>query len=327
MKTPSRLLQPKKVVPPAAILLVALLVPMMIRNDYYMHLVNTALVYLIAVYGLNFITGMAGQINLGTAGIFCMGAYASGLLTTKTGMSAWLALIPAIAIGLLIGIVLGYPSLRVSGVYLTLTTVAFTEIVRLIMNNWTDFTGGALGIKNIPNFYLFGMEIKTRAQFYYLMLVVVVIFTVITYRIVHSKWGRAFIAVRDNVEAVESCGINLAKVKITAFTLATVFGAVAGSFYAHCQNYVNPVSFTMDMSVLFVVMMMFGGVGKMYGNILGVVIITLLPELLRFLGGYYQLVYAAIVMLFAIFLPGGLLSIYKQYQIKKALGKPKPERL
>jgi branched-chain amino acid transport system permease protein len=306
----------KKFVPPVAIFVVAAFLPAVISNNYYIHLLNTSMIYLIAVYGLNFISGMAGQTNLGTAGVFGLGAYTSALFTTKLGLSPWLALAPAVAMGLLIGIVLGYPSLRVKGLFLTLTTIAFTEITRLVENNWA-FVGGALGVKGVPNYVLFNVEIKSRVQFYYLMLVYIAFFSIVTYRIVHSKWGRAFVAIRDNQDAVASCGISLAQAKITAFTLSTVYGSVAGAIYAQCFNYVNASSFTTDLSILFVVMLMFGGLGSMYGNIIGCLVITVLPEILRFLGDYYQLVYAFIVMAFAIFLPGGLVSVYKGYREKK----------
>jgi branched-chain amino acid transport system permease protein len=310
----------KKFIPPVIIFVIAISIPKFVMNNYYIHLLNTSMIYMIAVYGLNFISGMAGQTNLGTAGIFGLGAYTAALFTTRLEISAWIAFVPTIAMGFLIGIILGYPSLRVRGVFLTLTTVAFTEITRLIENNWA-FMGGALGVKKVPNYFLFGFEVRTRVQFYYLMLFFLFVFSVITYRILHTKWGRAFIAIRDNVDAVESCGINLAQAKITAFTLASVFGCIAGAIYASCLNYVNSSSFTMDMSVLFVVMMMFGGLGSIYGNIIGCIIITFLPEVLRFLGDYYQLAYALIVMLFAIFLPGGLTSIYRMIQVKNHIKK------
>jgi branched-chain amino acid transport system permease protein len=316
----NRILQNRnRFAPPVVIVIAALFVPLIITNSYIIHLLNTAMVYLIAVYGLNFISGMAGQTNLGQAGVFGIGAYASALFVTRLDMPAWLGILPAILAGLLIGVILGYPSLRVKGLFLTLTTIAFTEIARLVENNW-QLIGGALGVKSVPNFFLFGIEIKTPNQFYYLMIVVVVLFSIITYRIIHSKWGRAFIAVRDNSDAVPSCGINLAQAKITAFTWSSVYGAIAGAIYSQCINYVNASSFTTDLSILFVVMMMFGGLSSMYGLIIGTVIITLLPELLRFLGDYYQLIYALIVMLFAIFLPGGIWSIVKNRQGKNKGG-------
>ncbi|MDR1028191.1 MAG: branched-chain amino acid ABC transporter permease [Clostridiales Family XIII bacterium] len=305
----------KRFGPPAIICIVALFIPMILSNAYYLHLINMALIYMIAVYGLNFISGMAGQTNFGMAGVFGLGAYASAMFTTKLGLPAWFGLVPAIILGFAVGIILGYPSLRVKGLFLALVTLAFTEVLRYIENNWA-FVGGALGIKNVPNFFVFGVELKTSEQFYYLILAVVGLMSILTYRIIHSKWGRAFLAVRDNSDAVESCGISLAQAKITAFTLASVYGAIAGAFYAGYNNYVSATAFTLEMTVLFVVMMMFGGLASMYGVIIGTIIITLLPELLRFLGDYYQLVYALIVMLFAIFLPNGIWSVVRGLQAR-----------
>ena len=316
-----------RLLPIAVILVTAVLIPLVITNNYYLHLFNNSMVYLIAVYGLNFITGLAGQTNLGMAGILCLGAYTSGILTVKLGTSAWLGLICAMLMGLLAGVVLGYPSLRVKGIFLALTTVGFTETIRIVMNNWVSLTGGALGLKDIPNFFLFGLEIRDPVHFYYLMLVMSIFFSIIAYRVIHSKWGRAFIAVRDNVEAVELCGINLAKLQITAFTLAAVFGSAAGAFYAHSQNYIHPVSFTVDMSILIVVMMIVGGAGNMYGCIIGSIVITFLPEFLRGLGDYYQLAYAATAMFFVVFVPGGVVSIFKRIKVNRAMKNTMKERM
>ena len=251
-------------------------------------------------------------MNLGTAGIYCLGAYTSALLTTKTGISPWLALIAVIAMGFLIGVGLGYPSLRLEGVYLSLTTIAFGEVVRLLVNNMTGFTGGAQGVRNIPPYTIFGYAITSKVQNYYFILAFVVLFAVITYRVMHSKWGRAFIAIRDNIDAVETCGINTAQIKIIAFTLAAIFGCVAGGLYAHYSTYINASTFTLNLSVSFVVMIMVGGIGNMWGCILGAVIVSMLPEFLRFLGEYYQISYSAVILLCAVFLPSGIINTIKQ---------------
>ena len=151
------------------LLLIALAVgfPLMTSNTYYITLFCLAFIYMIAAFGLNFITGMTGQMNLGTAGIFCLGAYTSALLTTRLGISPWLAMLAVIAMGLIIGFGLGYPSLRLKGVYLSLTTIAFGEIVRQLVNNMTNVTGGAQGVRQIPFYNLFGFEINTRVRMYY----------------------------------------------------------------------------------------------------------------------------------------------------------------
>ncbi|WP_333684192.1 branched-chain amino acid ABC transporter permease [Enterocloster lavalensis] len=293
-------------------LFAALLLPQVVTNTYFVTMFCLALIYIIIAFGLNFITGMTGQMNLGTAGIYCLGAYTSALLTTKAGISPWLGLIAVVAMGFLIGVGLGYPSLRLEGVYLSLTTIAFGEVVRLLVNNMTNFTGGAQGVRNIPPFTIFGYAIASKVQNYYFILAFVVLFAIISYRIMHSKWGRAFIAIRDNIEAVETCGIDTAQIKIIAFTLAAIFGCVAGGLYAHYSTYINASTFTLNLSVSFVVMIMVGGIGNMWGCILGAVIVSMLPELLRFLGEYYQISYSTIILLCAVFLPSGIINTIKR---------------
>ena len=293
-------------------LFAALLLPQVVTNTYFVTMFCLALIYIIIAFGLNFITGMTGQMNLGTAGIYCLGAYTSALLTTKAGISPWLGLIAVVAMGFLIGVGLGYPSLRLEGVYLSLTTIAFGEVVRLLVNNMTNFTGGAQGVRNIPPFTIFGYAIASKVQNYYFILEFVVLFAIISYRIMHSKWGRAFIAIRDNIEAVETCGIDTAQIKIIAFTLAAIFGCVAGGLYAHYSTYINASTFTLNLSVSFVVMIMVGGIGNMWGCILGAVIVSMLPEFLRFLGEYYQISYSTIILLCAVFLPSGIINTIKR---------------
>lgn len=291
------------------LIVAAMFLPLILNNTYYVTMFCLALIYMIVAFGLNFITGMTGQMNLGTAGIFCMGAYTSALLTTKTSCSPWLGLIAVVVVGLLVGIGLGYPSLRLKGVYLSLTTIAFGEIVRQLVNNMTDFTSGAQGVRNIPKLNLFGYVLDTKLKMYYFLLALVVIFGFVSYRIIHSKWGRVFIAVRDNIDAVDACGISSAKIKILAFTMAAVFGTFAGGIYAHYSGYINPSTFTLNLSVSFVVMVMVGGSGTLMGPILGSIIVSMLPELLRFMGNYYQITYYTLVLLCTIFVPGGICNL------------------
>lgn len=295
----------------------AILLPQLVSNTYYVTMFCLTLIYIIIAFGLNFITGMTGQMNLGTAGIFCLGAYTSALLTTKTTISPWLALIVVIGVGFCIGVGLGYPSFRLEGVYLSLTTIAFAEVVRQLANNMTDFTGGAQGVRNIPPFTIFGYAITSKVQNYYFILGFVIFFAFLTYRIMHSKWGRAFIAIRDNIDAVATCGINTAHVKIIAFTLASIFGCVAGGLYAHYSTYINASTFTLNLSVTFVVMILIGGMGNMWGCILGAIIVSMLPEFLRFLGEYYQITYSILILLCILFMPGGILSMTKRIKRRK----------
>ena len=183
--------------------MIAALLPQMIRNEYYMTIACQILIYLIAVCGLNFITGLTGQMNLGTAGMFAMGAYVSGLLNVKLGVSPWLGLVAALCVGWLIGKALGYPSLRLRGVYLSLTTIAFTEIIRMLLNNMKGVTNGAQGLRGIERYNFFGYRIEGTIPYYYMVLIVAILVVWFAWRIVNSKWGREFKAVRDNIDAHE----------------------------------------------------------------------------------------------------------------------------
>ena len=281
----------------AAIALAAVL-PMFITNNYHLNLMIQVLINIIIVVGLNFITGLTGQMNLGTAGIFSMGAYTSSLLATKLG--------------------LGYPSLRVSGVYLALTTIGFSEIVRILMTNLTGLTGGALGVTGIPTFSIFGFKFQSNKEIYYLYLVIAVLLIFNAYRIVNSKWGRSFLAVKDNPDAVEAGGVNIANIKIMAFTLAAIYATIAGSLYSHYVGFINPSAYNLEFSINYVVMLVIGGIGSVPGNVLGAILVTLVPEFLRFMENYYWLVFSIITLLFVIFLPNGIVSLFR---VKKTAEK------
>ncbi|MGX8702017.1 branched-chain amino acid ABC transporter permease [Caproiciproducens sp.] len=286
--------------------------PLFDSNLYHQQLMNQVFVNIIVVMGLNFITGLTGQMNLGTAGIFALGAYGSALTCTKLGTPVWLGFPIAIVIGFLIGRGLGYPSLRVKGVYLSLTTIGFSEVVRLILTNAIDFTGGSQGVQNIPFLNLFGFEFNTPFKIYYLYFALTIIMAIAAARIVSSKWGRVFKAIRDNSDAVEACGIDVANLKILAFTMAAVYGCIGGFLYTHMMGYINPTAFNQDLSVNYLVMMMIGGIGSVTGNILGAVMVTLLPEILRFMQNYYWLIFSIITLIFAVFLPYGIVSLFKK---------------
>ena len=282
------------------------------QGSYYYNVLGQIACYFIACVGLNFITGLTGQPMLGMAGVFALGSYTSAIVTTYLGLSPWLAIPAVLLVGLVVGILLGYPSLRVEGVYLSLTTIAFSEIVRILITNAKNLTGGGTGIKNIPNYNLFGLVLDTPKRKLLALIPFALLVALIASRIIHSKWGRRFVAIRDNISAVPSCGINVTQVKLTAFVLCTMVGCFAGSVYAHFMNYINPATYSQTLSVTFVSMLVIGGMGSIWGCLIGSSIVVYLPELLRFTGNYYDFAYAAIVLLFIVFLPGGLINLTKR---------------
>lgn len=293
----------------AVILVFIIALPHMLRNDYYMVVINRILINTIVVLGLNFITGLTGQMNLGTAGIYALGAYSSALFVSYTHLSPWLGLAAAILMGLLIGRALGYPSLRIRGVYLSLTTIGFAEVVRLLLANLADFTGGTTGLKSIPCYSIFGFQFNTQIRMYYLFVVMTAFAFFVAWRIVHSKWGRVFKSLRDNIDAVEMTGVDVADMKIKAFTIASVYGTIGGAMYAHFMGYINPSSFTIDLSTNYVIMLMVGGLESVVGCFVGATVVTGLPEVLRFLGDYYQIVFLSVILVGAIFFPNGWLDL------------------
>ena len=285
-------------------------IPLFLHNNYYITILNQMVINMIVVFGLNFITGLTGQMNLGTAGIYAIGAYTSALLSRNIGLSPWLSMAAAIFAGFLLGRGLGYPKLKMKGVYLSLTTLAFSEIVRILATNLIDITGGTQGLNNIPRFSLGPLPITTNTRYFYFILFVALVMCILSIRIVHSKWGREFRAVKDNPDAIESLGLDIKKIKIRAFTLAAMYGAFGGALYAHFNGYITSLSFTTDLSINYVIILMVGGIGNTLGNMIGSIVVTLLPEFLRFLGDYYQITYCILVLISALFLPNGLVSLY-----------------
>lgn len=297
-----------------ALCLILILLPMFINNNYLIILFNQTFISIIVLIGLNFITGLMGQMNLGTAGIMALGAYTSALLTTKLSMSPWLAIVFVIFLGLVLGVGLGYPSLRIKGIYLALTTLGFSEIIRIVINNLVNLTGGPTGVRNIPGFNIFGYTIKGARPYYYFLLCTTIFLIFIAVRIIDSKWGRAIKAVKDDELAVEACGIKLSTIKIFAFTLCCIYGCIGGAMYGHLIGYINPTDFTFDTSIRYLMMLMIGGIGSIPGNILGAFIVNMLPEILRFLGNFYWLVFSIIVLVSSVLIPNGLISVIKRLE-------------
>ena len=288
------------------------LASLLVQNNYLIILADQIIISIIVLMGLNFVTSMMGQMNLGTAGIMALGAYTSALLCTKLSMSSWLSLLFVILMGIAIGIIIGYPSLRIKGIYLALTTLGFSEIVRILVTNLMDLTGGPSGVRAIPGFTFFGLQINSAHSYLFLFMAILFVLLVLTVYITNSKWGRAIKAVANNELAVEACGICLSTVKVFAFTLCCVYGCIGGALYAHLIGYISPSDFSMKLTIKYLMMLMVGGIGSTGGNVLGAVLVTLLPELLRKFDNYYWLIFSAFMLIMAIFNPYGLLEIVRK---------------
>jgi branched-chain amino acid transport system permease protein len=295
-----------------AVLSVAvLLLPLAVHGQYVLQLINLGLISLIVVVGLNFITGYCGQINFAQAAFWGIGAYVTAALTMR-GFSFWLALPAAgLATGLC-SLLLGVPTLRLRAYYLAMATIAFGEIVQLVLVHWEPVTGGTSGLRDIPGVTLGGITLAGNVQHYYFLLAWCALALWLSLRVRSSRLGRAMIALRDSEIAAEVMGVDTVRVKILAFALSSIYAGIAGGLYVSTMHYVSPDLFSNAQAVLFFVMLVIGGVGSAVGAVIGTVVLTVLPEALRFLNEWYMVLYGIGVILMITFLPDGLVSITRR---------------
>jgi len=302
-----------------AIVLFLFLFPLWAGN-YWTYNLTLAGVYCIAALGLNILTGYTGQISLGHAAFLAIGAYTVAFMTSVLGWSFWLALPLAGVNSALIGLVVGLPALRLTGIYLAIATMGFAFIVEQIILEWPAVTGGANGlVVNRPA--IGSWSLNSDASYYYLVLIVVILFVLLTKNIFRTPPGRALVAVRDSEVAAQTMGIPLAKVKTQAFAISAFYTGIAGGLFAPLINFIGPDNFTIIESINLIVMIIVGGAASIHGSIFGAIFITLLSELIRvgkdalpaFLQqqvGFQGAVYGLIIMLFILFEPMGIYGRY-----------------
>lgn len=254
------------------------------------------LIYAILASSLNLLSGVAGQISLGHIAYYGIGAYTSALLALNFNLPHWLLMICAFVVAALTGLLIGIPSLRLSGGYLAIMTLGFAEIIRLILINWRTLTQGPLGLLNIPRPVYFGYTIKENKDYFYLVLIVLMITVAILYNLINSKFGRNLKALRDDEISSETCGINCYVHKVIACVIAAGFAGVAGSLYAHYFIFIEPGTFVSSESTVILSMVVLGGMGNMWGAIIAAIILTLLPESLRAFADYRMFVYGFLLV-------------------------------
>ena len=304
----------KSILIPGLILAAAALIvlPHLMTTDYWRQLLNQAVVYIVIVVGYNFVTGDIGQLSMAQQGFFAIGAYTTALLTTQAGWPWWAALVASICVTGFVGAVVGIPTLRVRGQYLIMVTMAFSEIIRLVAVNWGGLTGGASGVTKIPSPSIGGWQFNTKTSIYYLFIAMAIVMILIAWRVRRTKYGRAFLAIRDGELAADVMGLNTTYVKVVAFFLSAVFAGVAGNMFASSFNYISPDTFGLSQTVLILAMLLIGGEGSIAGAVVGAIILTYLPELLRFAHSYYILIYGMLIVLITLFLPGGVVGYAKR---------------
>ncbi len=288
---------------------------------YHTSIMISALVYVMLGLGLNIVVGLAGLLDLGYVAFYAVGAYTYALLNLHFGISFWVSLPIAAVMGFFFGTLLGYPVLRLRGDYLAIVTLGFGEIIRIILENWDDFSNGPRGISDIPapSFFghIFGQH-DSVIYIYFIVIVLVLLTIFFVNRLENSRIGRAWIALRDDEIACQAMGIDKVKTKLTAFALGATWASLAGVVFAAKTSYINPMSFTIWESITILCVVVIGGMGSAIGVIAGALVLILLPEYLRAVAEYRMLVFGALQVIVMVFKPEGLIkSVRKKYEFKK----------
>ncbi|HQL37454.1 MAG TPA: branched-chain amino acid ABC transporter permease [Bacillota bacterium] len=288
-----------------AIAVVVLLYLPTITSMYFMEVMTNVWFNVTVCLGLNIIVGFAGLLSLGYAAFFAVGAYTTGILITHYGVSFWLTLPVSVLMAIIAGLAIGAPTLKLRSDYLAIVTLGFGEITRLAARN-LQITGRATGLVGIDRPVLFGMTLYKINHFYYAFLIVAILAIFVSYRLQDSRLGRAWKCIREDEDAAEAMGINVVAVRLYAFVIGSVFGAVAGSFMAVKMTAISPESFLFTQSVMILLAVVLGGMGKIPGVILGACSIVVFPEVFRGIGEYRMLIFGLLLLVLMIYRPQGL---------------------
>lgn len=304
--------------------LVALAIAAGLDNEYYFTLLNFIGIHTLLVVGLNLLLGYAGQISLGHAAFFGLGAYTSGILTATCGVNPWLALLAGLVLSGSAAFLIGVPALKLRGYYLAMATLGFGIIVSIILNEAQPLTGGPSGLPGIPPLTLAGFPLNTARRLYPLIWLAVGVILALSANLVDSRAGRALRALHDSEVAAASLGVDTARLKLKIFIWSALYASLAGSLYAHSLNFIAPASFGFMFSIKLVAMVVLGGMASIWGSLLGAGVLTVLPEVLTVFHDFEVVIFGAILMVVMIFLPRGLvrglldLREFRRYKRKES---------
>jgi len=295
----------------AVLALVLLFIPRLFENPYHLGVLVWCGIYSLVCMGLSLFMGYCGQISLGHAGFCALGAYISGILTTKAGFAPFPALVVALIASLVVALAVGLPALRLRGHYLAMATLGFGVIVYVVGNaNPFGLTGGPSGLTGIPGlsheFSFFGLIRNEEERWYYFVWAIVLVLMVLLLNVVNSRIGRALKSIHGSDTAAKAMGVNTAKYKVEAFLLSAALASVAGSFYAHYVRFVNPEPFGLAFSIHLVTMVVIGGMTNLWGAIAGASVLTVLTEYFRVFKDYRLLFDGLILVVIMLAFPEGL---------------------
>lgn len=285
---------------------VILMAPVFLGSGYLINVLVFVGIYTILAVALNLLLGLAGQISLGQAAFFGLGAYISGVLTATHAVDPWLSMIIAVVAVGIIAFIIGFPILKLKGHYLAMATLGMGIIIYIIFNETIDVTGGPSGLSGIPHLSLGGIIFDSDIKNYYLIWFFAVLIILLSINLTASRIGRALRAIHDSEVAARIMGVNARLLKVQIFSISGVISALAGSLYAHTVTFISPTSFGFNVSIELLTMVIIGGLGSIYGSFLGAAILTLLPEFFRTFQDYDIIVYGLTLVVITMFMPGGL---------------------
>jgi branched-chain amino acid transport system permease protein len=284
--------------------LVALL-PLWLPSTFYMRIAALVYIFALSVIGLNLLMGFAGQVSLGHAGFFGIGAYAVAIGPTHLGVPSWAAFVAGVALAVALAFVVGRPILRLKGHYLAVATLGLGILIAMVMTNEARWTGGPDGMP-VPRLELFGWRVRGPETWYWISGVTLVIGAWIAANLIASPTGRAFRAIHDSETAARVLGVDVARYKLLAFVLSAAYAAVAGAYLALFDGLVTPDSAGFLRSIEFVTMAVLGGLGSIFGSLVGAMILVVLPQVLTVFHDYEHIALGAIMIVFMIFLRAGI---------------------
>ena len=283
------------------------LLPFMVKGGYYLLILNIIAINGLVVLGLNLLIGFAGQISLGHAAFFGMGAYLSAIFTAMYNTPPWFTLVAVMVFTALVAYVLGIPTLRLEGHYLVMATLGFNIILYILMVQMEYWTGGPSGFAGIPPLHLGSFPLQGDLHYYWLLWSFFLVIFFLSLNLVDSRVGRALRAIHENELVANAMGVNTERYKVIIFAISAAYASLAGSLYAHYLSFISPKTFDIFYSVQIVTMVVVGGIGNLWGGLLGVAVLTALPEVLHAMRDYALLLYGVILMGALVFFPEGLL--------------------
>jgi branched-chain amino acid transport system permease protein len=289
----------------AALAVVIALLPVFLLSNFYMRIAALVFINALAVLGLNLLMGFAGQVSLGHAGFFGIGAYAVALGPVYLGLPSWASLLGGTAVSALLAFIVGRPILRLSGYYLAIATLGMGMLVAMVVSNEANITGGPNGME-VGRLVLFGWRLSSPVSWYWISGVSLVIGALIVTNLINSPTGRALRSIHDSEIAARVLGIDVARYKLFAFVFSAIFTSIAGSYLVLLDGFVTPNTASFLLSIEFVVMAVLGGLGSILGSFIGAAILVILPQALTVFHAYEHVVLGAIIVVFLIFLPAGI---------------------